>query len=212
MLSAMSAQLYTMTKQVQDRSRRSWYRLLFYDHPGYICAGHGDWHNIIYSANTMILSCCYVVDADGAMSPGPSKFPHAPEGTDAGNASRRAMGFDAIIFSDMERVDEDLPGADIAFPSVHHITLDTLFDFQTDYWGHNRRRRACQLWTMNLLYGRFSTWMPMGRKCRGAVMSRDSILIPWLTVFSVAASPIERVCTEYGRVDEHLTEIHNGAW
>ncbi|KAH9856591.1 hypothetical protein C2E23DRAFT_808211 [Lenzites betulinus] len=134
MLSAMSAQLYTTTKQVQDRSRRSWYRLLFYDHPGYICAGHGDWHNIIYSANTMILSCCYVVDADGAMSPGPSKVPQAPESTDAGNASRRAMGFDAIIFSDMERADEDLPGADIAFPSVHHITLDTLSDFQTDYW------------------------------------------------------------------------------
>ncbi|KAH9846790.1 hypothetical protein C2E23DRAFT_851416, partial [Lenzites betulinus] len=78
--------------------------------------------------------------------------------------------------------------------------------------GHNRRRRACQLWTTNLLCGRFSTWMPMGRKCRGAAMSRDSILTPWLTVFSVAASPIVRVCTEYGRVDEHLTEVHNGAW
>ncbi|KAI0830185.1 hypothetical protein BC628DRAFT_1356810 [Trametes gibbosa] len=36
MSSAMSAQLYTTTKQVQDRSRRSWYRLLFYDHLGYI--------------------------------------------------------------------------------------------------------------------------------------------------------------------------------
>ncbi|KAH9848343.1 hypothetical protein C2E23DRAFT_844406 [Lenzites betulinus] len=136
MLSAMSAQLYTTTKQVQDRSRRSWYRLLFYDHPEHVQAtGTGAWHNIIYSANTMILSCCYLVDADGAISPGPSNVPQAPESTDAGNASRRAMGFDAIIFSDMERADEDLPGADIAFPLVHHITLDTLFDFQTDYWG-----------------------------------------------------------------------------